>query len=349
LEEFRLHVEVTEKFTDDIKECLQIFNKQTGGVEGSAAPDEWSRWFTDNPYGNGLFSIARDGNRIIGFCSLIPVEMLINKQVIRGAKAEFLFVLPEYRKRKTKNFITPVSVTLLSELYRQSGNFDFELIFGVATKAASGAHLASGMIPMEINLNHYFMLFKPRDFNEFTFPKKTVYKYGTYYLSRFLSTRLNRDLNKDFSFAGSVNELNYRDSATTGKNELLYHSGKMLAFRFKDGDFLIYKTGDNFFILNKPKENERVFLRHWSSNNIDYSSFATVLKDAANGCRAANARSLNLVFSGKNHRHNIDFSRLGFLNRFSTDVLLFYKSNPSLDLSLDASSWYMTDSHRGFI
>jgi hypothetical protein len=352
LDEYSVNIEVTDKFTDDVRKCLRIFYEQTPDSDYSTIPDEWDYWFLKNPYGSGLYSIARDGTKIIGFCALIPIEMTVNNGVIRGAKAEFLFVLPEYRKRKAANLDKPVSVTLLKALYESSINYNFNLIFGVATKAAAKAHLAAGKKPMDLELLHYFTLFKPRKFREFNKLKAFLYKYGTYLASGLLRKRINKYNGTDFTVLKSIDDIENIDSKPAGNNALLYHDKKMLNFRFKNGDCLIYQINNTFkdyLIFSKPYSDGRVFLRHWSTLDLTYEIFAAVLKDLYNRCKRSGALSVNLVFSGVNNNLKIDFKKLGLMRRKSTDILLLYLSNPELNPSLNAKDWYFTDSHRGFI
>ena len=315
-------------------------------------PNEWSYWFDKNPYGKGLYSIARHGEKIIGFCALIPVEMVVNNSIIRGAKAEFLFVLPDYRKRKAGNLKQPVSVTLLRALYESSYSYSFNLIFGVATKAAAKAHLEAGKKPMDLELLHYFTIFKPREFREFNRIKGFIYKYGSFFASVLLRNRITAYKDSGFTILKSIDSIENINTLLIGENELLYHDRKMLNFRFNKDDCLIYQfenLSKDYLIFSKPFKNGRVFLRHWSSMDLGYEYFASVLKDLFKRCKAAGAQSVNLVFTGVNNNLKIDLTKLGFLKRKSLDILLFYKSNPGLKLSYNAKDWYFTDSHRGFI
>ena len=352
MENYNVNIEVTDKFTDDVSFCLETFRSLTPNALYDSSPGEWKRWFQKNPYGNGLYSIAKDGNKIIGFCSLIPVPMVIDKKIIKGAKAEFLFILPEYRKRTAVNIKHPVSVALLSQLYQKSGDYGFNLVFGVATKAASKAHLLAGKKPMELNILHYFTFFKPRDFKEFGNIKNTLFKYSSFTASAMLRKKLSLAKSTGFSILKNIDSIKNINPQITGKDELIYNDRKMLNFRFTPENSLVYEINNqnkDFLIFSKPYKNAKVFLRHWSSLSLSAEHFAPVFKDLFKKCKETGAGSLNISFSGTNNNPGINFSKFGFLSRKSKDILLLYKSNPDLKFSYDQDDWSFTDTYRGFI
>ena len=350
MENYNVSIEVTDKFTNDVRFGLEAFYRLTPNAVYDSSPADWERWFLNNPYGHGLYSIARDGDKIIGFCSLIPVPMVINKEIVKGAKAEFLFILPEYRKRTAVNIKNPVSVALLSELYQKSFDYGYNLIFGVATEAAAKAHLLAGKKPMELDILHYFTFFKPREFKEFGKVKNTLYKYTSYTASSLLRNKLALAKGMNFSILKNIDSIKNINPEITEKDELIYHEKKMLEFRFTEENSLVYEVkGPNYLIFSKPYKNGKVFLRHWTSPDIDEKYYISVFKDLIVKCKEVGAASLSLTFSGVNNNIDINFSKFGFLSRKSKDILLLYKSNPELKFSYNQSGWSFTDTYRGFI
>jgi hypothetical protein len=161
-------------------------------------------------------------------------------------------------------------------------------------------------------------------------------------------------LNKggNFSNLKNINSIENINPVITEKDELIYHERKMLEFRFTEENSLIYeiKNGKkDYLIFSKPCKNGKVFLRHWSSLDIDEEHFASVFKDLYKKCKETGSASLNLAFSGKNNNLNVNFKKFGFFARKSKDVLLLYKSNPDIKISYNQSNWVFTDSYRGFI
>src|SRR5205823_6679508 len=128
----------------------------------------------------------------------------------------------------------PVSVALLSQLYEKAGGYGFNLIFGVATKAAMKAHLLAGKKPMELDILHYFTFFKPRDFKEFDSIRNIVYKYSSYSASLFLRKKIVLNRGGEYSILKNVDSIENISPVITEKNELIYHERKMLNFRFTE-------------------------------------------------------------------------------------------------------------------
>ena len=236
--------------------------------------------------------------------------------------------------------------------YINSFSYGFNLIFGVATKAAEKAHLLAGKKPMELNILHYFTFFKPRDFKEFGRIKNTLYKYSSFSAATLLRNKLALTKSGSFSILKNIDSITDINPLLSGKDELIYNDRKMLNFRFTEENSLIYEINNerkDYLIFSKPYKNCKVFLRHWSSLNIDNEHFASVFKDLYKRCKKNGVGSLNLSFSGTNNNLNTNFSKFGFLSRKSKDVLLLYKSNPALKLSYNQGDWRFTDTYRGFI
>lgn len=344
----RITINVTDTFGPDVQQGLRIFAEHSAISSYSTTPKDWEYWFNNNPNGNGVYSIAKDNDKVIGFCSLIPVKMFADGKIIRGAKAEFLVVLPEYRRAMVKSN-TPLAFSVMSELYGNSSKFGIELAFAIATKVASVVHRLAGAVPMKYSARHYIISFKPADVHYKSKAKTLSTKYGAWIVSSLFYNKLKlKKGGAAFTVHSSLENIISKIQSDTLKNQLLYPDEKTMLFRFKENEYIIYEfSGNKFFIFTKPFENGKVYLRYWSSPGLPQREYASMYKDLAAKCKAAGAQSINLVIPEAENAP--EFSKYGFIYKDVADTAFLYISNKKLNVSLNSSDWYLTDSHRGFV
>src|SRR6185295_7655042 len=85
----------------DTKSVNEVYNKAYGNIR----PDSFFNWeFIDSPWGKAIYVIAEDldkqGNKIIGTQSAIPIVMTDGEKELLTGKSEDTFVHPDYRGQK---------------------------------------------------------------------------------------------------------------------------------------------------------------------------------------------------------------------------------------------------------
>ena len=138
--------------TDDARAGLAMFAELAHLQPANELPQRWRYWLEDTPYGNGLLAVAKHSDEVVGFYALIPLEMRIRGQTVRGAKGEFFAVKPGYRNALHGPSGKLLAFALSHELHRAAGRAGLNVsswcprrrLHSVTSPAAPGTCPANG-------------------------------------------------------------------------------------------------------------------------------------------------------------------------------------------------------------
>jgi len=154
-----VHVEIGDEVTQDVHAGLRLYADATHRSD-SARVQEWLYWLNQNPFGKGVYAVAKHGDDVVGFYALIPVEMRLGDRAMRGAKGEFFAVAPAFRNALVGQRALRVPYALSCELHGAAAGFGIDCIALVATGAAAICHAISGAKTMTYEVDEYRLLFR---------------------------------------------------------------------------------------------------------------------------------------------------------------------------------------------
>lgn len=346
-----LVVEIGNQFGPEVMDGLRLYN---GLIEdrrpASEVETSWPRWFIANPFGPGLFAVARADGRVVGFCSLIAAEMRIGHRAVRGAKAEFLVVEPEFRKVVDPATRLPLPNALFSGLLRHAHEFGIEAVFSVPSRPALLLHLQAGAKPMKLEFVEYVSFFrrpaKTLDPNPI---RDLVLGLGAvgYTTARRALARAGRHANLVELFE------DFEDVALApdeGVNLLVNDSPAMLAHRFA-GDrhwrYLIREPGDHVAAFVFTRYPDDVRLAWWSSLDVDADAFASLLRQVGQRARRDGASNLRVNLPANAVPPGWELPRWGFVRRPASYTVFVYSADPELMAARTALPWRFTNAHVG--
>ena len=150
-------IDIIDEVTSDAVSGLELYANLALGSGSSDLTEQWLYWFRNNPFGKGLFALAKHRDRVVGIYTLIPVEMRLSGRPAKGAKAEFLAVAPDHRAATVGD--VRLSHALVSELHRRSADWGIEGIFAVVGKTAVRSMLFGGAKPVSYDCREYRTFF----------------------------------------------------------------------------------------------------------------------------------------------------------------------------------------------
>ena len=154
---------------------LNNYNKQTNNQINI---DSFLHWIARNHNGACLHSILRNrDDEIVGHCCIFPFFIEYNSSLLKAGKAEYLFLLPEYRSMQTENYsINIPAYILLNELYKYALKISkYNFIIISAPIGVNKLHISCGAKSLNFSLHECIMINNPLDAALFT-PNINIYK-----------------------------------------------------------------------------------------------------------------------------------------------------------------------------
>jgi hypothetical protein len=330
MESPHLVLTITDEFSEDVVAGLKMYRDLT---QASASDDEiranWCRWFCDNPFGRGVFAIAKDRDRLVGFYSLIPSEMQFGNRLVRGGKGEFYAVHPAYRKVKDPVSGMVLPMALLAETKRQAPKFGILAAFGARVNM-SFTSLITGAKAIPCNSIDYVMYFCPlRTANNRSTLKRLTLRWGAFLVSSLLQAifrfRKSRAIRaKHFQMSDTLTGEIHPSSEAVNRPVSL--SSKMLNYRFPSDRYLKYTVfqgggSGGELVFSKPELASNVRLLHWSSLEFSLGIWASIIGDVLQRCYQSKAASLHLSMPKNILPKEQNFAKLGFLRRPKQSVV----------------------------
>jgi hypothetical protein len=346
-------IEIGNQITPEVHAGFQLFVKHATRPFDAASVRQWLYWFDKNPYGKGVFAVAKHGNKVVGFYALIPVEMRINDRSVLGGKGEFFVVAPDSRHTIFGQRSLRLPCALSAELHGVAAQYGMECVMLVSTPAAAICHAISGARTMRYDVDQYTMLFRGEQLTAGNLTRKQRCK--MFLKVQFTTAqRLLAGIRRLGAKGGHFETVSSLGALPEpeGTNLLVGNSEKMLAFRFPAEQYLIYSVQDAegrqaFLVFNSPHSGTNVRLKHWSAQNIPFQNVATVFGDVVRRCRRNDAASLSAAIPTSEANHLGPIASLGFRHTQSSASIQVYSGTN--DISVDPACWRFTQSHIGFI
>lgn len=348
-----LVVEVGNRFGPEAMEGLRLYNRLNENPRPAREVETmWPRWFTENPFGSGMFSVARAGGRVVGFNTFIAAEMRLGGRVLRGGKGEFFAVEPEFRKAVDPGTKTALPFALFSGLLRRAREFGMEAVFMVTNPAASLVNLWLGAKPMKLDYVEYITFFRrPRRALHPNPVRNFVLGLGAV---GYTSTRR---VMASYS-AGSAGQVEPFESfeqvplsPAEGVNLLINESPGMLAHRFaghRYWKYLVREPGRPPAAFVFTRFPDDVQLAWWSAVDVGPESFAHLLRQVGERARRDGASNLRVNLPADAAPPGWELARWGFFQRPLQQTVFLYSADPELMAARTALPWRFTNAHVGF-
>lgn len=350
-----VQLQVTDEVTQDVMAGLHLYLRHTREREPVSLVAEWLYWFEKNPFGKGVFSIAKQEDTVVGFCALIPIQMRLHGRTVKAAKAEFLIVSPDARDVIEPDCKTRLPFAIVRRLHEEAHRWHIEAVLAVATRAASVCHLLAGSKPMVYGSYSYVTYFQMPRVSRLS--RHPVLRLGAS-LAALAYTRSLWGIRHLICQRCDVKPIQLEDIALPQQREakpnaLINPSKEMLAFRFPADQFLFYQADRGtsipaYFVFSRPRRGATVTLKHWSTLDIDFSSFVGVLARVISDCRMQRARKLELSLPEGRLRAGHALRKLGFFSQRCLKTVYLWSDHRD-DVELDPQSWELTNAHTGFV
>ncbi len=343
-----IQIEVGDERTPDVDAGFRLYAQYTSGLLDPATFREWLYWYDQNPFGKGVYAVAKSGDEVVGFYSMIPAEMRIEGQLVKGAKGECFVVAPGFRKTSYGPRGMKLPLALSAELHSAAAGFGMVCLFLVGTPAAAFCHAMSGAKTIRYDAEEFVIPFGTAGGGTLKSRCKTFLKARYVAVRRGVAAirRIGRSRG-GFEMGGISGETPGR----SGDNLLVSDGGKMLGYRFPEARYLIYSVPDvhddrAFLVFSAPRCGGSVSLKHWSPQRIPVENAAAVLKDVIRRCRRVKAASVSMVVPSSDKDIIGTIGQLGLLQRRSTASVQIYPS--AKEPAAASLSWRFTNSHQGW-
>jgi len=226
------------KDTEDEKQEILDLTKKIFGDVDITKPSYFDWQYRDNPNGKALVLLARDdsNNQIIGTNTIIPLELIVDGEIITSSLACNVQVHPDYRKKRI------ISKLLLSMPESALAN-DIHSLFAIPNDNSFKAFINEG----SIEITHLPLLIKPLRFSQyFGFPIKQILKpFDIFWKKKILSYNIEQlDGNFDDSFENLAMKTSKRISVINSRKK------EFLNWRYKNHPTQKYQI----FILKENNE-----------------------------------------------------------------------------------------------
>jgi len=346
-------LEISDQVSPDFLAGLRLYAELAMGDASAATIDRWLYWYRDNPFGPGLYALAKHGPEVVGIYTLIPIEMRLRGQNVLGAKGEAFAVRPEFRAAIDPDTGMPLPLALVCQLNRHAEQRCMHGIVAVSNRAAAACHRFSGATPVEYPAWTCEMFFTPPKVSPARGRRQWLRARGAW-----LASGLLRQLGRVCGPRPARGGFQLVDRITSaaegnGHDMLLSSSGRMLNFRFPADRHLIYQFhGDGgsaeYLIFSRPEKGADAWLRHWTTSAIRPAVLAAVVGDVIARCRAARAASLKLVIPEDEAAGFAALGRMGFLRRRQQREFYLYLPSASDERDDRSWRWRFTFAHVGF-
>lgn len=146
----------------DTSRLLAGYNRLTHSTVSMAA----FRWCLEqNPYGPGLHAILRnDEGLLVGHICLFHLPVVMDGREVNAAKAEYLFLLEEYRGWRVRSFEhekIPPALLLLKAFYRAAHAEGIDPVLVSAVPGVDTLHLMAGARAVTFPLHECLFILRP--------------------------------------------------------------------------------------------------------------------------------------------------------------------------------------------
>ena len=337
--------------TEDTRVGLHVFAKLTAQRRPEEAVRRWLYWLKDTPLGDAPNVVAKHRGEVVGFMSLMPVQMRIGGQTVRGAKAEFLVVRPEYRREVDDRTGLRLPIALSDALYRNADRWEMECV----QSSGEGARITvvTGARPIEYGATQFSTVWSRPELRRFSFgPLNTAVGLGAQaYTSLARATGTLRLRDSAVAVSDPASEIRHVHGLEIPFNALFAPDLATLSHRFGEQPHLVYVTRDSsgvehLFVFTEPGMGRRVRLKHWSPTEVSLEALVSVFRGAMTRCHKAGASSLEVTVPDADSFAPL--RRLGFVARkVQRSVCLYCPSGRDVEWS--PTRWSFTDIHTGLI
>lgn len=344
-----VRVEIVNDITPEVIEGLNLFAKYAYADYNTS---NWLHWFKNNPYNRGLHIIATHQEKIIGYYSLIPIEMQLSGKTLIGAKGEFLVVDPDYRKSYVSSPRIPLAFDLVKIINKEAIDRGIKAILANASGAAALCHESAGAKKIKYPSQQFFTFFNlpekgigPR--NSFLIKSKF---YSVARLPLRIKSIVKTNKQKTFEIVDYLNTENLNDA--NNSNRLISQNSEMLNFRFPSQEYIKYLLHSekkiNYLIFKRPGQYKSISLRDWSSLNLQKSEFEDVFIDLFSQCKKYGVELLNMNIPNNDQKITKLLHSFGFLSRNYTSEL-YISGDDDLMQNLKDIEWDFTNAHTEYI
>jgi len=342
-----IHIEIGNRRSADVDAGFRLYADLTANDADAAS--KWENWYDRNPFGQGVYAVAKHGDAPVGFYSLIPVEMQIAGRPVLGAKGECFVVAPQCRKAVFGSRAMSLPVALSGELHRASKNYGISCIFLVGTPAAAVCHSLAGAKTISYDVRRFFLPLRSASGQTLGKRCKYVLAARCAAVRRGLAAirRLGRRRGR-FEFGPLASD----SPGSANGNLLVSDSEAMLEYRFPSAHYLRYSVADvhggrAFLVFTMPRRGECVSLKHWSPRPIPPENLEAVVADVVRHAHRAKSTMVSIEVPASDNTFLESFQPFGFFHhRAKASVQIYPLGEPSL---ADASLWRFTNSHTGFL
>jgi hypothetical protein len=314
-----ISISVTAELTEDVERGVYLYGVENGNLKGydDLRAKRWAKaLFRDNNVGKGLFAFARHKGELIGFISLIDMEMMIRGVSVKAGKAEFWVVKRDLLKIFLPGKDTRIPWTLFETLRRSAGDHGYGVVLTVSGIAARYLRRA-GDLRIHRDLDCYFA------------DAETVGALPKWDVTAFHITTLN-------------------EIPSQPKNALVASTPAMIGFRFPDRIKLLVPRayGDHpaLFVFDR-NEQGALTLVHWSRLPTSVETFIAVLRRAG---QLAQTESISLEIPSDQIPSCYDLESFGFKKtsrKLNDCFLMDTKGTLRLD---ELDNWHVTHGHMRF-
>ncbi|GAA0762664.1 hypothetical protein SDC9_57573 [bioreactor metagenome] len=294
------------KIIKELKDLYKVcFNKEIS--------EEYFSWiYLNNPIDDFIFCLATEDDKIIGCYSVIPINIVINNEIIRSGISMPLLIKSEF---KNKGLSTKIGIKVYEELKRKK--YDFILGF-----------------PDEVNHHNLVKKFGFENIYEIPTLKLVVKDKDIYHINRCDIQKI--DIDNDFTFDYSL-LINKKDSKIKVYKDLNY-----LKWMFKKNKIYEYKNyviSRNKVVLASlimTKYNDKIEIVELNSVDKQYNKIllCKIFKDVAE----ENIKSINICCSVYNREHII-LEELGFENSTPINYFIIKKINNLSSDIINFKNW----------
>jgi hypothetical protein len=348
-------ISIVATVTDDVKKGLELYGLATGELKVATAKEHVKQWlslFQQNPLGTGLFAVARHKDEVVGFFSIIDIEMLIRGRPVRAGKAEFLFVKDEFRKYVPPGAGVTLPWMVFQRLRNEASYHGYEVLLGVPSLAASILYLPSGDLRLRTALTRFTI---PGDPNETSGRIKR-------YTARLLRPRRVMNMRNAFSklagphYGTAVVEMQrgLPIISSSAGNALVSSGVEMMNMRFPSPQFLklVLQSSNEktcLFVFDQPKPRSSTRLVHWSELPDTFALFGAVLVKALEKIIEAKASNLIIEIPTAQLPQSYLLEEYGFIRAGSTYDYDCYLRDTTGRLKLgEIKNWRFTHGHKNF-
>ena len=341
--ETEVQIAVADALTSDVETGLLLYGRATGEFGADGGEDRVRRWLTlfrDNPLGGGFFVTAKQNGQVVGFLSLIDIEMLVGGAPVRTGKAEFWVVRPDALKLSAPSG-ERLPWALFEEARRHAPARGYKALQTVSLPATRQLRKGGDLCVKPVLSSHLA-------------PREMRGRIG-WRLNRLLRRfrlRLLRDRLRRRAGAAAIIEITRLDEEVgyTYTDALISSGAGMINLRFppeKHLKLLLQRPGDKplLFVFTRPTPGQPARLLH-ASGYPPFEAFIAVLAFVVDLVIACGGAGLLVELPAGLTPAGYDLAALGF-SRTNNQLLDCFILAP--DLALDGTlAWHVSHGHMGF-